>query len=237
MNILGIGGYSHDSAAVLVCDGELVAGGAEERVAIVSQRITIDHMTNEARGPENGREPEPRREERRGRRGRHRGHRKERVLHTRISEPLAEDIRRMAEDLRVPVSNLVRNVLEEAFSVVEAVTDNVGELIEDVVDEAERTRGRIRSRRHYLRHRRHRRARSRPAEPEKEPAGTASLEEAAERAEFPDVVGWQPLILNQEKSCADCEEPIERGERGFAGMAAAGLSGIYLCRDCMDARR
>jgi hypothetical protein len=191
-------------------------------------------MTNESHGPEDGKEPAPHREERCGRRGRHRGHRKERVLHTRISEPLAEDIRRMAEDLRVPVSNLVRNVLEEAFSVVEAVTDNVGELIEDVVDEAERTRGRIRSRRHYLRHRR---ARSRPAEVEEEPAGTAPLDEAAPRAEFPDVVGWQPLILNQQKSCADCEEAIEYSERGFAGMAAAGLSGIYLCRDCMDARR
>ncbi|HEY8156018.1 MAG TPA: hypothetical protein VII72_17950 [Myxococcota bacterium] len=68
--------------------------------------------------------------------------RKERVLHTRISQQLAEDIGRMAEDLRVPVSNLVRNVLEEVFSVVETVTDNVGELIEDVMDEAGRARRR-----------------------------------------------------------------------------------------------
>ena len=189
-------------------------------------------MMSKTRRPENGEGPEPEREECRGRRSRHR---KERVLHTRISEPLAEDIRRMAEDLRVPVSNLVRNVLEEAFSVVEAVTDNVGDLIEDVAEEAERTRDRIRSRRHYLRHRR--RGRRRPAKFEEEPAGVAPLEEAVERAEFPDVVGWQPLILNQPKSCADCEEPIERSERGFAGMTAAGLSEIYLCRDCMDARR
>ncbi len=187
-------------------------------------------MMSETRCPENGKDPEPEREECRGRRSRHRGHRKERVLHTRISEPLAEDIRRMAEDLRVPVSNLVRNVLEEAFSVVEAVTDNVGDLIEDVVDEAERTRSRIRSRRHYLRHR-HRRDRH----PRGRPDGVDA--EPAERAEFPDVVGWQSLILNQQKSCADCEEPIERSEHGFAGMTAAGLSEIYLCRDCMDARR
>jgi hypothetical protein len=68
--------------------------------------------------------------------------RKQRVLHTRISQQLAEDIGRMAEDLRVPVSNLVRNVLEEVFSVVETVTDNVGELIEDVMDEAGRVRRR-----------------------------------------------------------------------------------------------
>jgi carbamoyltransferase len=32
MNILGIGGYSHDSAAALVCDGRVVAAVAEERL-------------------------------------------------------------------------------------------------------------------------------------------------------------------------------------------------------------
>ena len=51
--------------------------------------------------------------------------RKERVLHTRISEQLAEDIRAIADDLRVPVSNLVRNVLEEAFDAVERVSGDV----------------------------------------------------------------------------------------------------------------
>ena len=35
MNILGIGGYSHDSAAALVCDGKLVAAVAEERLSRV----------------------------------------------------------------------------------------------------------------------------------------------------------------------------------------------------------
>jgi hypothetical protein len=188
-------------------------------------------MTNEGRAPENTDDPNGRGEEPRERSSRHsqRGRRKERVLHTRISEPLAEDIRRMAEDLRVPVSNLVRNVLEEAFSVVEAVTDNVGDLIEDVIDGAERTRGRIRRHQQRQRH-----GRRRSGGFANEPA--AAPRERAPRAEFPNVIGWQPLILNQPQSCADCEEPIERGERGFAGMAAAGLCDIYLCRDCTDAR-
>ncbi len=43
MNILGIGGYSHDSAAVLVCDGELVAGVAEERLTRVKHQGGIPH--------------------------------------------------------------------------------------------------------------------------------------------------------------------------------------------------
>jgi hypothetical protein len=165
-------------------------------------------------------------ESRRHRSGRshRRGHRKERVLHTRISEPLAEDIRRMADDLRVPVSNLVRNVLEEAFAVVETVSENVGDLIEDVVDEAERTRERI------LRHSERGRRRAASASPRtRAPA-------ARPRAEHPDVIGWQPLIFNREQICSDCEEPIERGERGYVGMAAGGPSSVHLCRDCVDAR-
>ena len=38
MNILGIGGYSHDSAAALVCDGQLVAGVAEERLSRIKHQ-------------------------------------------------------------------------------------------------------------------------------------------------------------------------------------------------------
>ena len=93
-----------------------------------------------------------------GGQGRHRSRRgrKERVLHTRVSDRLADDIRRIAEDLRVPASNLVRNVLEEVFDVVETVSDDVGELFEELLDEAEDARGRISRARGRAHHRRRR---------------------------------------------------------------------------------
>ena len=94
----------------------------------------------------------------RSRHGRRRA-RKARVLHTRISDSLAEDIRRIAEDLRVPTSNLVRNVLEEVFDVVESVSDDVGGLFEEVLDEAEAARARIATARSRSRGRRRHRAR------------------------------------------------------------------------------
>jgi hypothetical protein len=153
-----------------------------------------------------------------GDRSRQRRERKERVLHTRISDDLADDIRRVAEDLRVPVSNLVRNVLEEAFSVVETVTDNVGGLIEDVVEEAERARERMRQRR----------SRSDPPEAAEAPAP----EEAAQ-----DVLGWQPLILNRSQRCSECERLQEGGERAYVGVWETGPSTHFLCPDCADARR
>ncbi len=157
--------------------------------------------------------------------------RKERVLHTRISQQLAEDIGRMADDLRVPVSNLVRNVLEEVFSVVETVTDNVGELIDGVMDEAEQARERAR----YSRSRRRRRERAQP-----EDAGRRESEPRAAappREDPPDLLGWQPLILARAGACSDCERPIARGERAYVGIPQVGPNAFTLCADCLAARR
>ncbi len=49
---------------------------------------------------------------------------KARVLHTRIPESLEDAIKTKARRMRIPVSNLVRNVLEQAFHLVEEVVDD-----------------------------------------------------------------------------------------------------------------
>lgn len=196
------------------------------------------------------------------RRGRHRrrhsegrGERKERVIHTRVSEKLSDDIRRLAEDLRVPASNLVRNVLEEVFTVVETVTDDVGDLFEELMDEAEDVHDRMRSRsdRHHRRRHRKPTAGRRPQrdseakvedELRQDEAAEASdstrganPEPRAEEApksvpEFPDVIGWQPLVLNHDRVCASCGVELTRGARAFIGLAAQGLTETTLCRAC-----
>jgi ATP-dependent Lon protease len=51
--------------------------------------------------------------------------RKERVLHTRVPAVLERELKRLAENLRVPVSNLVRAVLEDAVSVADKAGENV----------------------------------------------------------------------------------------------------------------
>lgn len=191
-----------------------------------------------------------------------RGHRhrarKERVLHTRVSEQLSEDIRRVAEDLRVPVSNLVRNVLEEAFGAVENLTDEFGDLLDDVFDDAElardefrRGRERYRGRRRRRRHRRAREEAQEEVEVEgqaeqaaasessaEHEAGDAGETDAAPRAtEFADVLGWQSMLLNQAQLCAGCERDLSAGDKGYVAMTEQGLSRRFLCRDCMRERR
>jgi hypothetical protein len=55
---------------------------------------------------------------------RHHGHRQERWLHTRISEHLEEALKREARRKRLPVSLLVRNVLEGALDLVEDIVED-----------------------------------------------------------------------------------------------------------------
>ena len=50
---------------------------------------------------------------------------KERILHTRIPVALEDQIKRLAERLRVPVSNLVRNMLEDAIDVTRRMRDKL----------------------------------------------------------------------------------------------------------------
>ena len=212
------------------------------------------------RGREADREPcsgRHRSHHRRRQGGRHHGGRKERVLHTRISEQLSEDIRRLAEDLRVPTSNLVRNVLEEVFTMVESVTEDVGEMFDDVLDEAEGTRDRIRRRAQRSRSRSRRGrdhgGRDFDASVEHELRGDEAQEaeeagpdgaspapdpeaEHRPKREFPDVIGWQPLVLNQAQECANCGIDLGRGTRAFVGLGASGLTRTTLCRACTGAR-
>ena len=188
------------------------------------------------------RDREARRREGRERRREGRHARKERVLHTRISEQLLGDIRELADDLRVPVSNLVRNVLEEAFSVAQEVGDDVGALLEDVLDEAERASERFRG--FQERRRRERAEREERGEegfedergeafaPRPQPAAVAE-----ERRAFADVVAWQPVVLNAPQRCARTGREMRAGEDAFLGLTAAGLSGIYLSREGLDSLR
>ena len=163
--------------------------------------------------------------------------RKERILHTRISEQLAGDIRAIADDLRVPVSNLVRNVLEEAFSAVERVTGDVGELLDDVLEEAELASERYRRYRVRVRERARARAQERAAadrveteEPPEYEAGPApSADDPLAR-----VVAWQPVVLAAPRRCARSGRELRSGERAYVGLGDSGPLGVYIAGDALD---
>ena len=79
--------------------------------------------------------------------------------------------------------------------------------------------------------------REEPAAAVPEEAASAEPDPAdVEREEFPQVLGWHPLVLNGEQRCADCGRDLRRGDRGYLGLGDGGGTGIYLCSECLDAR-
>ena len=64
--------------------------------------------------------------------------RKEKVIHTRISESLDEEIRKRATGLGVSVSNLVRNVLLNTFGLVEDIMADGAEIARASRDDSRR---------------------------------------------------------------------------------------------------
>jgi hypothetical protein len=162
--------------------------------------------------------------------------RKERVLHTRISDQLARDIRAIAEDLRVPVSNLVRNVLEEAFDAVERVSGDVSSLMDDVIEEAELASQRYRRYRDRVRERARERAAAEAAHPPSEAAAEAAPGAAPAAAADPlaRVVAWQPVVLAAPRRCARTGRELRPGERVYLGLGEAGPLGVYIAEGALD---
>jgi hypothetical protein len=71
---------------------------------------------------------------------------KERVLHTRVPAVLERELKRFATNLRVPVSNLVRTILEDAVSVADAATENVEQRLKKAASHLEQERKSLKKR-------------------------------------------------------------------------------------------
>lgn len=70
--------------------------------------------------------------------------RKERVLHTRVPAVLEAELKRFAQSMRVPVSNLVRTILEDAVAVADRATDRVERELRTAAERVNDERGRMR---------------------------------------------------------------------------------------------
>ena len=131
---------------------------------------------------------------------------KEKVIHTRISESLDEEIRERASRLGLSVSNLVRNVLLNTFGLVEDIVADSANIARSAKKESNGT-GR------------------RPSSS----TGGASAEERASN-----VLGWQEVILSRNAVCATCNTILKKGTR--AGIAITEGSGpkTILCATCLE---
>lgn len=190
-----------------------------------------------------------------------RSERKDKVIQTRVNDELEERLKAEAKRRRLPVSQLIRNVLEDTFELVGNVVDNVDTIAQDALTLGRRAGADAQ--------RLSRRARGRdmdieatptanpgdedadadedvdadaaddsapanspaPAEASA-PADASPSESAAEPPEFPGVFAWQGVLTNHDEDCAACHDAIERGAEGFLGLRDDGGPRTWLCGRC-----
>lgn len=152
---------------------------------------------------------------------------KERVLHTRVPAVLEQELKRLAHSLRVPVSNVVRAILEDAVDAVDSVSERAeGELM-SVVDRLARQRDQL--------HRRvHGDDRPEPAEPED--AEIVAPQEPPCPAEPPAILegvfGYQPLVLAATTPCSVCGRELPRGSDALRALFDEPGKRVFLGPEC-----
>lgn len=158
--------------------------------------------------------------------------RKERVLHTRVPGVLEDELKRLAGALRVPVSNVVRAILEDAVDAADLMTRRTeGELrgwTERLAGERERLRERVSPLRA--------RAASRAEETKREPAAADDAKRTEPKDPLEGVIGFQALLLATASLCAVCARALPAGEEAFLGIRDGAGPRVILGRECLPGR-
>ena len=139
--------------------------------------------------------------------------RKDRLVQTRVPRDLESTLKREARRRRLSVSHLIRNVLEDAFQLVDDVVANVDEIVNDSVELARRVK-------HDARR------------------IVGAVRDAADASEeaLDHVYGWSRVVLNRAVHCARCAREIARGAEAWAGLSDDRTRPrAWLCGPCREA--
>jgi hypothetical protein len=141
--------------------------------------------------------------------------RKERVLHTRVPAVLEDELKRLATALRMPVSNVVRAILEDAVEAVEVVGARAEGELQGIAH-------RIHEQRESLR----RAVQGPPAAPKAATPAAPSADPLA------GVIGFQRLRLVSPSKCAICGTALARGDVGYRAVRDDDRPKVMLCSTC-----
>ena len=168
--------------------------------------------------------------------------RKERVIHTRVPALLEQELKRMAQSLRVPVSNVVRAILEDAVDAVDRVGRKAEGEVRGLAELLAHNRDRLRE---VARRRGAADASSDEAEARDEPgarargttARTQGSPPAGATSPLAGVIGYQPLELAVAAECAVCGKALDAGEQAFVGVRAVDGPRVLIGPECLPARQ
>lgn len=170
---------------------------------------------------------------------------KERVLHTRVPAVLDTELKRLAESLRVPVSNVVRAILMDAVEAADAVGQRAEGEIRHVAERLAMRRTRLRTESTEAL-----RAgpplaspssatsgpqsatqESAPAPPTAEPAAPQTNPTPA--APLAGVLGFQPLMLARDTDCAVCGITLAAGSNAYLGITPTPGQATVVGPECL----
>lgn len=154
--------------------------------------------------------------------------RKERVLHTRVPAVLEDELKRLATNLRMPVSNVVRAILEDAIEAVEVVGVRAEDELKGFVHRLSEQREAIRRGASTAGRARARTEDGTPAKGEPAETNTSSAASSAERSTPPvcptsddsleAVIGFQRLVLRTDSTCTVCGRALPKGTEACRGV-------------------
>jgi hypothetical protein len=142
---------------------------------------------------------------------------KERVLHTRVPAVLESELKRLATNLKMPVSNLVRAILEDALDAVDAVGQRAEGELHGVAERLRKQRDALRG------------SAVRPAA-QAEAQAPASC--PAESDALEGVIGFQSLVLASDARCTVCARALPKGAKACRGVREEAGPRVLLARDC-----
>lgn len=134
--------------------------------------------------------------------------RKDRVIQARVPEDLETTLKQAAEQRRMSVSHLIRNVLEDTFTLVDNIVADSSALVEQVSRDARRVAASVRG------------------EADAKPNQKTLLDT---------VDAWQDVIVNKPGQCIECNVELKRGQPAYRGLSPLQTQApIWLCKDCIE---
>jgi hypothetical protein len=142
-----------------------------------------------------------------GKRGRTKlpgGERKDKLIQTRVAGDLGNTLREEAKRRRLSVSQLIRNVLEDTFTLVDDVVNETAKLAKTVRRDALRIRD-----------------------------SAQGLTRSASESPLAEVEVWHSVVLSSATRCSRCRTSLGRGEPAVLGMSSdPAARPLWLCLNC-----
>ena len=144
--------------------------------------------------------------------------RKDRLIQTRVPVKLETTLKQEARKRRTTVSQMIRNLLEDTFDLVDGVVASVDAIVSDSVELAQQVGRDVR-----------RLSETRTRAPCRSPQPDASARLAAVHA-------WQVVVLNRPVACARCGAELARGSEAYRGVGDGAASpDAFVCAASVQA--